>query len=68
MSRRPIDRTSEDLIRELYERAASQPLTWRLTSDSLKRAANALLAEVQKDLTGDGLEPPVCQVYLLLAD
>jgi len=72
MKRLPIERTPEELFATLFERAAAEPLTWRLTAESLAQAARVLLPSIEEHmratLAGEPLsgEPPLTGVYMLL--
>jgi hypothetical protein len=72
MKRLPIERTPEELFATLFQRAAAEPLAWRLTAESLVRAARILLPSIEErvraTLAGEPLsgEPPSTGAYMLL--
>ncbi len=72
-SRQEVVRTPEELSRRLFRQAAESPDAWRMTADSLMRAARALVPLIDAD-THAALDPspstfddPVFPVYMLLA-
>ena len=72
-SRQGIVRTPEKLFRRMFQQAADMPDAWRMTADSLMRAAGTLVPLVEAD-TRAALDPsqntfedPVAPVFMLLA-
>lgn len=72
-SRQDVVTTAEALFRDQFERVAEMPLTWRLTAESLLRAARALIPMMEadhramQDPAQREFEHPVDEVYMLLA-
>jgi hypothetical protein len=72
-SRQGVVRTPEELFRRMFQQAADMPDAWRMTADSLLRAAGTLVPLIEAD-TRAALDPsqntfdhPVAPVYMLLA-
>lgn len=71
--RQPVNRAAEAMFRQNFDKVARMPFAWRMTAESLLRAARALVPLMQADNRAsldpmqNTFDPPVTPVYMLLA-